>query len=56
MSQEQQRVVIREEYMLDKFDGEPLPENLVERLYLDQNGKITKQQYFVDGQPVETGD
>lgn len=53
---EQTRIVLREEYMLDKFDGEPMPENLVERIYLDANGRITKQQYFVDGQPVETGE
>lgn len=38
---ENENVEIEETIILEKFEGEPLPENLIERVYL-KNGKVEK--------------
>lgn len=38
---EETKFQIDEEIVLEKFEGDPTPENLVERVYL-KNGKIVK--------------
>lgn len=38
-----ERLMVDEEIVLEKFEGDPVPENLVERVYL-KNGKIIKTE------------
>lgn len=38
---ESPKLKLVEEWVLQKYDGDPLPENLVETVYLT-NGKVTK--------------
>lgn len=46
-------VNIDEQAILSKFEGEPLPENLIERVYID-NGKIVKHEFYEAGQLIKT--
>jgi hypothetical protein len=39
---------VQEETVLEKFNGEPAPENLAERIYI-VNGEIVKLEKFEDG-------
>jgi hypothetical protein len=43
------RVIVREDIVLDKFEGDPLPENLFERVHV-RDGKIWKYEYFQNGE------
>lgn len=47
------QVNIDEQAILSKFEGEPLPENLIERVYID-NGKIVKHEFYEAGQLIKT--
>jgi hypothetical protein len=42
------QVIIDEEIMLEKFEGEPLPENLIERVFI-KNGKIIRIEKVGEG-------
>lgn len=42
------KVVVREEAVLEKFEGEPEDGILLERVYLT-DGVITKHEFFEDG-------
>lgn len=43
MEQENPKLKVTDQvYTLEKYDGDPLPENLVETVYLDSEGKILK--------------
>jgi hypothetical protein len=44
-------VVVDENAVLEKFEGDPLPENLVERVYL-HNGEIVKHEIYENGEFV----
>lgn len=46
-------VNIDEQAILSKFEGEPLPENLIERVYID-NGKIVKHEFYEAGRLIKT--
>jgi hypothetical protein len=37
--------------VLDKFNGEPTPENLVERVHIE-DGAVVKVEFFEDGEKV----
>lgn len=39
------RVKIEEKVLLEKFDGEPSPETLVEKVWI-VDGKIVKQEFY----------
>lgn len=39
--------------VLDKFDGEPLPENLVEKIYIEDNA-IVKVEFYQNGELTGT--
>ena len=45
------KVVVREETILEKFDGEPDDGILVERVYII-NGRVEKVETFKDGKLV----
>jgi hypothetical protein len=44
-------VVLKEEVLLEKFDGEPEDGNVVERVYLT-DGVLTRHEFLEDGQVV----
>jgi hypothetical protein len=44
---------VKEVSVLEKFEGEPLPENLIERIHIE-DGEIIKVEKFEDGHLVET--
>lgn len=46
-------VVLHENVVLEKFEGEALPENLVERLHIE-DGEIVKHEFLEDGEVVRT--
>lgn len=46
-------VNIDEQVILSKFEGEPLPENLVERVHID-NGKIFMHEFYEAGKLIRT--
>jgi hypothetical protein len=46
-------VIVEERLLLEKFDGEPVPENLTERVHV-LNGKITKHEFIEQGNVVKT--
>jgi hypothetical protein len=46
-------VIVEERLLLEKFDGEPVPENLIERVHV-LNGKITKHEFIEQGNVVKT--
>lgn len=41
---EKGRVIVKEEMVLQKFEGEPLPENEIERIYI-VDGRITAHEH-----------
>jgi hypothetical protein len=47
------KVVVREDMVLEKFEGEPEDGVLLERVYLT-DGLITKHEYFENGELVRT--
>lgn len=53
MAQEIAKVVVREEAVLEKFDGEPEDGILVERITL-VDGEIIKHEFFEEGEVVRT--
>lgn len=53
MSEEKPKFQVKEEVVLEKFDGEPELENLVERVHL-LNGKVVKTEIIENGEVVET--
>jgi len=44
---------IKEVSVLEKFEGEPLPENLIERIHIE-DGEIIKVEKFENGDLVES--
>jgi hypothetical protein len=46
------KVIIREDVLLEKFDGDPEDGNVVERVYLT-DGVMTKHEYLEDGEVVK---
>ena len=52
MMQEEDKVVIDEKIVLSKFDGDPLPENEVERVHI-HNGQIVAWEKIENGEVVE---
>lgn len=45
MNEESSKVTIEEMVYLEKFEGEPLPENLFERVHI-KNGEVVKIERF----------
>lgn len=39
--------------ILDKYEGDPAPENLIERVYVEED-KIVKTEFFENGKLVAT--
>lgn len=50
---EEQDVVIEERVVLEKFDGEAVPENLIERVHI-LDGQIVQHDFIEDGKVVES--
>lgn len=50
---EEQDVVIEERVVLEKFDGEAEPDNLIERVHI-LDGKIVQHDFIEDGEVVES--
>ena len=48
-----QPVVVEERVILEKFDGEAKPENLIERVHL-LDGEIVQHDFIEDGEVVES--
>jgi len=48
-----ENVVIKEVSVLEKFEGEPAPENLIERIHIE-DGEIIKVEKFDNGDLVES--
>lgn len=48
MSEERAKVIVREEAVLEKFEGQPEDGNLLERITI-VDGEITKHEFFEDG-------
>lgn len=46
-------VIVKEEAVLEKFEGDPADGLLLERITL-LNGEITKHEFFEDGELVKT--
>ena len=46
-------VIVKEEAVLEKFEGDPNDGLLLERITL-LNGEITKHEFFEDGELVKT--
>lgn len=44
---------VKEVSVLEKFEGEPAPENLIERIHIE-DGEIIKVEKFENGDLVET--
>jgi hypothetical protein len=41
-------LIVEERGVLEKFEGDPAPENLLERIYL-KDGVIIRHEYFENG-------
>jgi hypothetical protein len=52
---EETGTVIDEYTVLQKFEGEPKPENLIERIHID-NGEIVKREVYENGELVSSED
>lgn len=52
MTQEKAKFSVREDVVLEKFEGEPEAGILLERVHLT-NGVITKHEYFEAGELVK---
>lgn len=53
MNEEFENVEVKEVSVLEKFEGEPLPENLIERVHIE-DGKVIKVDKFKHGDLVST--
>lgn len=53
MISDQNNVEVDEKTVLEKFEGEPRPENLIERIHI-HNGDIVKWEKFEDGELVQS--
>ena len=53
MNEEIAKVNVREDIVLEKFEGEPEDGILLEKVYLT-DGVITKHEFFEDGEVVKT--
>lgn len=53
MSEEKAKVIVREEAVLEKFEGEPEDGVLLERITI-VDGSITKHEFFEDGMLTNT--
>lgn len=53
MNEEEPLVVLDEIATLEKFEGEAVPENCIERIVI-QNGVITEHQFLENGIVVRT--
>lgn len=53
MNEEKPKFKVKEEAILEKFEGEPLPENLIARIYLE-DGKIVKEETIENGEVVDS--
>lgn len=53
MSEEENRLLVREETVLSKFEGDPLPENEFERIHI-VDGNIVSISKIENGEVVET--
>jgi hypothetical protein len=50
---EQEGVEIKEVSVLEKFDGEATPENLIERIHIE-DGEIIKREFYENGELVDS--
>lgn len=50
---EEQEVKVDEVVVLEKFEGDPEPENLTERIHI-KNGEVVAVEKVVDGEIVST--
>jgi hypothetical protein len=50
---EQEQVVLEESVVLEKFEGDIIPENVVERVHI-LNGEIIMHEFLEDGEVVRT--
>lgn len=50
-----ENVEIKEVSVLEKFEGEALPENLIERIHIE-DGEIIKVEKFENGEQVSSED
>jgi len=50
-----QNVSVKEVSVLEKFEGDPLPENLFERIHIE-DGEIIKVEKFENGDLVSSED
>lgn len=53
MIEETMRAVVREVGVLEKFEGEPVPENLIEKIFIE-NGEIIKRETYRNGRLLKT--
>ena len=53
MNQEFENVEVKEVSVLEKFEGKPLPENLIERIHIE-DGEIIRVEKFENGDLVES--
>lgn len=53
MNREANPVEVKEVSVLEKFEGEPLPANLIERIHV-VDGKIIKVDKYKDGKLIES--
>lgn len=51
--EEKEKVEIKETTVLEKFEGEPVPENLIEKVFIE-DGTIVKHEYYENGDLVST--
>jgi len=51
---DKQQVVVDEVVVLSKFDGDPLPQNEVERITI-KNGKVVNVEQISNGKVISTG-
>jgi len=52
MNDEATITTVTESTVLEKFDGEPVPENLIERIYIE-NGEVVKVETLGDEKAKE---
>lgn len=53
MMDEYEKFQIYESTVLEKFEGQPAPENLIERMHIE-DGEIIKVEKFENGELVST--
>lgn len=52
MNEEEALTVVKEEIVLQKFEGDPIPENLVEKVFI-LDGVIQKHEFIENGLVVK---